>query len=124
MPISVPTSPSDTRTRRLQAGPAGTVPPGVSKRSRDAEHRLIVRRLTAVMLGRRSSTTDPLSEAAPIGTYDPSEPAGKGRPTPKRTDARKARRNAAPKNRKEAAALQRDKRRERTAGRASGPDHR
>jgi hypothetical protein len=56
--------------------------------------------------------TDPLSEVGADGTYDPTEPAGKGRPTPKRADARKARRNAAPKNRKEAAALQRDKRRD------------
>jgi hypothetical protein len=59
------------------------------------------------MLGRRSPVTappvdDPTPEAA--------EAAGKGRPTPKRADARKARRNATPKNRKEAAALQRQRR--------------
>jgi Protein of unknown function (DUF3043) len=63
------------------------------------------------MLGRRPPATDPLSDVGPDGTYDSSE-AGKGRPTPKRADARKARRNTAPKNRKEAATLQRDKRRE------------
>jgi hypothetical protein len=39
-------------------------------------------------------------------------PEGKGRPTPKRADARKARRNAMPSNRKEAAALQRERNRE------------
>jgi hypothetical protein len=83
------------------------------KRSRDAEHRLIIRTLTRVMLGRRPSVTDPLDDVGPDGVYDdPNEPAGKGRPTPKRSDARKARRNVTPKNRKEAAALQRDKRRE------------
>jgi hypothetical protein len=61
------------------------------------------------MLGRRSSTTN-----EPAANVDDAsaQPAGKGRPTPKRTDARKARRNAAPKNRKEAAALQREKARE------------
>ena len=39
-------------------------------------------------------------------------PAGKGRPTPKRRDARKQRRTATPSNRKEAAALRRQKMRE------------
>jgi len=39
-------------------------------------------------------------------------PAGKGRPTPKRSDARKSRRTAVPSNRKEAAALRRQKLRE------------
>ena len=39
-------------------------------------------------------------------------PAGKGRPTPKRSEARKARRAPAPGNRKEAAALQRERGRE------------
>jgi hypothetical protein len=57
------------------------------------------------MLRRRSST----AEAEP-------EPevrvGGKGRPTPKRADARKQRITAAPKTRKEAAALQREKARE------------
>jgi len=38
--------------------------------------------------------------------------AGKGRPTPKRRDARKRRRNATPTNRKEAAAMRRQKLRE------------
>lgn len=42
----------------------------------------------------------------------PAEPVGKGRPTPKRADARKSRRNRTPANRKEAAAMQRDKNRE------------
>jgi hypothetical protein len=40
------------------------------------------------------------------------EPTGKGRPTPKRSEARKARRNVTPRTRKEAAALQREKGRE------------
>lgn len=40
------------------------------------------------------------------------EPAGKGRPTPKRSDARKRRRMATPANRKEAAALRRQRLRE------------
>ena len=39
-------------------------------------------------------------------------PTGKGRPTPKRSDARKRRRTATPTNRKEAAALRRTKSRE------------
>jgi hypothetical protein len=40
------------------------------------------------------------------------EPAGKGRPTPKRRDARKRRRISTPTNRKEAAALRRERMRE------------
>jgi hypothetical protein len=64
------------------------------------------------MLGRRPAETDPLADVSADGTYDSDEPSGKGRPTPKRADARKARRNITPKNRKEAVALQRDKRRE------------
>lgn len=52
--------------------------------------------------------TDPIPDDEPEAI----EASGKGRPTPKRSDARKARRNATPKNRKEAANLQRDKRRE------------
>jgi hypothetical protein len=60
------------------------------------------------MLGRKSSVVD-----SPSGDADDSAPAsGKGRPTPKRIDARKARRTATPKNRKEAAAMARDKARE------------
>lgn len=42
-------------------------------------------------------------------------PTGKGRPTPKRRDARKQRRTAAPTNRKEAAALRRARLREQRA---------
>ena len=42
-------------------------------------------------------------------------PAGKGRPTPKRRDARKRRRMATPKSRKEAAALRRERLREQRA---------
>jgi hypothetical protein len=60
------------------------------------------------MLGRRTSVTEPIPDDVP----EEIEPSGKGRPTPKRSDARKARRNATPKNRKEAANLQRDKRRQ------------
>src|SRR3954451_19336916 len=47
----------------------------------------------------------------PAGT-DPDRPVGKGRATPKRSDARKQRRSATPANRKEAAALRRTKMRE------------
>jgi hypothetical protein len=49
-----------------------------------------------------AAVTDESSEA----------PAGKGRPTPKRRDARKRRRMATPANRKEAAALRRERMRE------------
>jgi hypothetical protein len=58
------------------------------------------------MLGRRSSVTEQTPEQT---LAELQAPAGKGRPTPKRSDSRKARRNAAPKDRKEAAALQREK---------------
>ncbi|HET7529810.1 MAG TPA: DUF3043 domain-containing protein [Mycobacteriales bacterium] len=51
-----------------------------------------------------------MSEAP--STADEGKPAGKGRPTPKRSDARKKRRAATPTNRKEAAALRRQKVRE------------
>jgi Protein of unknown function (DUF3043) len=61
------------------------------------------------MLGRRPSTTEALPDDA---IEDSTEAAGKGRPTPKRSDSRKARRRVTPKTRKEAANLQRDKRRE------------
>jgi hypothetical protein len=60
------------------------------------------------MLGRKSSVADSPSD----GDTDPGQAAGKGRPTPKRIDARKARRKAAPKTRKEASAMARDKSRE------------
>jgi hypothetical protein len=58
------------------------------------------------MLRRRSATAEvePEPDAVPV--------AGKGRPTPKRSDARAQRRAPAPKTRKEAAALQREKARE------------
>src|SRR3954470_24901656 len=55
------------------------------------------------MLGR-------VSEAQP--DTDETRPSGKGRPTPKRSDARKRRRSATPANRKEAAALRRERVRE------------
>jgi Protein of unknown function (DUF3043) len=58
------------------------------------------------MLGRRSSVTEETPEQTLAALQ---APAGKGRPTPKRSESRKARRNTAPKDRKEAAALQRDK---------------
>jgi hypothetical protein len=51
---------------------------------------------------------DGVTEVEPNGT----EPAGKGRPTPKRRDAQKRRRQPTPANRKEAAALRRVKMRE------------
>jgi hypothetical protein len=64
------------------------------------------------MLGRRSST----SEETPEQTIDELQAAaGKGRPTPKRSESRKARRNVTPANRKEAATLQRQKVREQRA---------
>jgi len=51
-------------------------------------------------------------------TADEGKPTGKGRPTPKRDEARKKRRAATPTNRKEAAALRRQRQREqRTAQR-------
>ena len=43
---------------------------------------------------------------------DEGKPGGKGRPTPKRADARKKRRGTTPTNRKEAAALRRERLRE------------
>jgi Protein of unknown function (DUF3043) len=63
-----------------------------------------------VKLGRRETVTDEL----PAVAIDdgPAEPAGKGRPTPKRADARKARRGTVPKNSKEATALRRERSRE------------
>ena len=63
----------------------------------------------AVPFGRRGSTT-PQEDPPPadVATVD----EGKGRPTPKRSEARKARRNPSPGgNRKEAAAAQRDRNR-------------
>ena len=66
------------------------------------------------MLGRRGAATDTEVTETP---EDPIE-LGKGRPTPKRSDARKARRNATPRTRKEAAQLRRDRlRAERTKSR-------
>jgi Protein of unknown function (DUF3043) len=61
------------------------------------------------MLNRRSSVKEAPTEEA---VEETTPVAGKGRPTPKRSDARKARRNVTPKNRKEAAALQRERSRE------------
>jgi Protein of unknown function (DUF3043) len=61
------------------------------------------RRLRAVILRRRSATAEVVPEPeAPPAT-------GKGRPTPKRSDARAQRRAPVPKTRKEAAKLQREK---------------
>jgi hypothetical protein len=62
-----------------------------------------------VIFGRR--TTDDALQDSDVIEVAP-EPVGKGRPTPKRADARKSRRNPTPANRKEAAAMQRDKSRE------------
>src|SRR3954447_24276993 len=53
-----------------------------------------------------------VSEAAPT---EEGKPAGKGRPTPKRDEARKKRRAATPTSRKEAAALRRQRLREQRA---------
>jgi Protein of unknown function (DUF3043) len=61
-----------------------------------------------VILSRRPGTT----AATPDATTDSEPPTvGKGRPTPKRSDARKTRRGPAPTNRKEAAAAQRERNR-------------
>ncbi len=63
----------------------------------------------------RRTTEDPAATSAepPVDETDDrgAKPAGKGRPTPKRREAQKARRQAlkAPTNRKEAARLRRDK---------------
>jgi hypothetical protein len=59
-----------------------------------------------VALGRRSTTT--ATDVVEPVEQEPVE-AGKGRPTPKRSDSRKARRGAVPRNRKEAAQIRRDK---------------
>src|SRR4051794_13073824 len=52
---------------------------------------------------------DVTNAAAP---EDAEQPTGKGRPTPKRSEARKQRRTATPTNRKEAAKIRREKMRE------------
>jgi hypothetical protein len=59
-----------------------------------------------VILGRRGSSPDEQVVEAPV-----EEPVavGKGRPTPKRSEARQARRKNLPSNRKEAAAMQRER---------------
>jgi hypothetical protein len=62
-----------------------------------------------VILGRRSSEPATAPET-PLA--DEQSAAGKGRPTPKRSEARKARRNALPKNRKDATTQQRQRGRE------------
>jgi hypothetical protein len=59
-----------------------------------------------VILRRRSATAEVVVEP------EAPPPTGKGRPTPKRSEARAQRRVPVPKTRKEAAALQRDKARE------------
>jgi hypothetical protein len=64
------------------------------------------------MLGRRSSSTEETPEET---LAELPADAGKGRPTPKRSDSRKARRNVTPANRKEAATMQRQKAREQRA---------
>lgn len=62
-----------------------------------------------MILGRRGTT--PTDEPA-AEVVEATGPVGKGRATPKRADARKARREATPSNRKDAAALQRERNRE------------
>lgn len=59
-----------------------------------------------MVFGRRSTT-----EASADTPVEPPEPVGKGRPTPKRADARKARRNALPRDRKQASTVQRERNR-------------
>ncbi|MBV9872927.1 MAG: DUF3043 domain-containing protein [Frankiaceae bacterium] len=64
-----------------------------------------------MILGRRGASTE--EPAVEVEAPDiPAAQAGKGRPTPKRSDARSARRKATPKNPKEAAALRRETGRE------------
>lgn len=53
-----------------------------------------------------------LAAVSDVQPVDPGAPVGKGRSTPKRRDARKRRRTAVPTNRKEAAALRRQRLRE------------
>jgi hypothetical protein len=63
-----------------------------------------------VILGKRgASTEEPTVE---IEETPPPSQAGKGRPTPKRSEAQKARRSRTPSNPKDAAALRREKGRE------------
>ncbi|HVV75838.1 MAG TPA: DUF3043 domain-containing protein [Mycobacteriales bacterium] len=59
-----------------------------------------------MILGRRGATPVDSAESQPDEELTP---AGKGRPTPKRADARKARRHATPRNSKDAAAAQRER---------------
>jgi hypothetical protein len=65
-----------------------------------------------VILGRRTQVTDEPDFELVEDDVESTLPAGKGRPTPKRAQARKARRNATPKDRKEAAKMRREKGRE------------
>jgi hypothetical protein len=58
-----------------------------------------------VILRRRSATAEVVADPE----AEPAAPTGKGRPTPKRSDARAQRRAPVPKTRKEAAKLQREK---------------
>src|SRR3954471_16107001 len=61
-----------------------------------------------MLIGVTETGSDPGSNAAPASE----QPAGKGRPTPKRRDAQKRRRGPVPANRKEAAAQRRAQARE------------
>jgi Protein of unknown function (DUF3043) len=62
------------------------------------------------MLGRRTAVTDdPEVSVTTYADQVDAAQAGKGRPTPKRAESRKARRNALPKDRKEAAAVKRER---------------
>ena len=65
-----------------------------------------------MILGRRPPATDEPDLEVVDAEPEPELPTGKGRPTPKRAQAQKARRNATPKDRKEAAAIRRQKDRE------------
>ncbi len=66
------------------------------------------------LLRRTATSTDAADEAPelPIDPEDPSYTAGKGRPTPKRKEARQARKQPVPKTRREADRLRRDRTRE------------
>jgi hypothetical protein len=62
-----------------------------------------------VILGRRSPVSDEPDLEVVDTEPELAQPSGKGRPTPKRAQAQKARRSSTPKDRKEAAKMRRQK---------------
>lgn len=65
-----------------------------------------------VPLLRRTNSQQAATATDATAEVDESQPKGKGRPTPKRSEARKARRQPVPRTRKEAEKLRRDRTRE------------